>query len=998
MALVKEYFDLTAKYVSEYGEKTILLMQVGSFFEVYGKFFREKGEYTGSRIFDFSKICELNITEKNVCTGAEPVFMAGFKDVALDKYVKKIQEASYTAVVYAQDEQAKNTTRSLVGIFSPGTYFSLDVEQITNNTSCIWVDYVENKIGACKGKFVVVGFSNIDIYTGKTSVFQFKEGYVDSPTTYDELEKFISIYKPNEVIFISNLPESEMENIIKYANIQAKMIHMIPLLTSNKSANALRCEKQVYQKELVERFYKNIDSSVFMQPFFENHVACQAFCYLLDFIYQHNPHLVYKISEPAFENYSDRLILANHSLKQLNMIDDNNYQGKYSSVLKMLNMCLTAMGKRQFANQLLNPTMNEAFLKQEYNITEYLLNQGSKYDSIATKLSDLRDISKWTRQIYMKKITPKFIYQIYQNLLSISQIYTTIINDDTIMDYLQRDTGEKNIHSFCTQIMELINNTIHLDLSKDVDQLQNFDTNFIQKGIDDELDTKNRTLMESHDKLEAVRSYFNQLIGTYEKKTKTTEFVKVHETEKNHFTLLSTKRRCTLLKTNLSKQASVVSLNYVSSYDGIQKTFDLDISPDIVTFNVQSASNNSITTQFINELCKNITVLKLQLKDIVSRVYSSFINKLDTQRERIDSINYFITHLDVIYAKACLAKKYNYCKPEIVDCDKSFVQAQCLRHCLIENLQKNEIYVANDITLGKDHSDGILLYGTNAVGKTSFIRALGIAVIMAQAGLYVPCTSFFFKPYKYIFTRILGNDNIFEGLSTFAVEMSELRTILKLADKHSLVLGDELCSGTESISAISIFVAGIQKLHYRECSFIFATHIHEIIHYEEITSLQNVLLKHMSVIYDRENDLLVYDRKMKDGPGTNMYGLEVCKSLALPEDFLSAAMEIRCKYYPETGSVLSLNPSHFNARKIMGMCEKCGTNMGGEVHHLQHQSTANESGIIQVSGNSPFHKNHPANLLTLCEKCHDAIHRTKTQHKKVKTSKGIKIRAIEITT
>ena len=83
---------------------------------------------------------------------------------------------------------------------------------------------------------------------------------------------------------------------------------------------------------------------------------------------------------------------------------------------------------------------------------------------------------------------------------------------------------------------------------------------------------------------------------------------------------------------------------------------------------------------------------------------------------------------------------------------------------------------------------------------------------MAQSGLFVPCSSFIYKPYEYIFTRILGNDNIFKGLSTFAVEMSELRSILRLSNENSLILGDELCSGTESISAKSIFVAGVQSL------------------------------------------------------------------------------------------------------------------------------------------------------------------------------------------
>ena len=85
------------------------------------------------------------------------------------------------------------------------------------------------------------------------------------------------------------------------------------------------------------------------------------------------------------------------------------------------------------------------------------------------------------------------------------------------------------------------------------------------------------------------------------------------------------------------------------------------------------------------------------------------------------------------------------------------------------------------------------------MGKSSFIKAIGIAIIVAQAGFYVPCQEFIYFPYKNIFTRILGNDNLFKGLSSFAVEMLELKTILNMADKDSLVLGDELCSGTKVV-------------------------------------------------------------------------------------------------------------------------------------------------------------------------------------------------------
>jgi DNA mismatch repair protein MutS len=223
--------------------------------------------------------------------------------------------------------------------------------------------------------------------------------------------------------------------------------------------------------------------------------------------------------------------------------------------------------------------------------------------------------------------------------------------------------------------------------------------------------------------------------------------------------------------------------------------------------------------------------------------------------------------------------------------------------------------------------------------------------------------------------------------------MSELRTILRLANENSLVLGDELCSGTESISAMSIFVAGIQKLYNLGASFLFATHLHEITHYDEIKNLTKLAICHMTVIYDKEHDMLVYDRKLRDGPGDNMYGLEVCKSLNLPADFLESANNIRMKYHPESSSILDYKTSKYNANHMKGLCENCGNEFSTEVHHLQHQQDANDAGIIQ--GKSLlFNKNHPANLLSLCETCHQSFHKTNEKYKKVKTSKGSKIMSI----
>jgi DNA mismatch repair protein MutS len=125
----------------------------------------------------------------------------------------------------------------------------------------------------------------------------------------------------------------------------------------------------------------------------------------------------------------------------------------------------------------------------------------------------------------------------------------------------------------------------------------------------------------------------------------------------------------------------------------------------------------------------------------------------------------------------------------------------------------------------------------------------------------------------------------------------------------------------------------------------------------------------MSVVYDYENECLVYDRIMKDGPGNRMYGLEVCKSLFLPADFLETAYQIRNQYCSEIKGDLDSVVSKYNTRKIRGICELCGERMGEEIHHLQWQKDADEGGFI-----GHFHKNHVANLASVCEECHDKVH------------------------
>jgi DNA mismatch repair protein MutS len=1024
MALVQEYLELTKKYKKEYGEKTILLMEVGSFFEVYA-LINPDGTYTGSNIEEFAKINEMVIAKKNTCVGKLPVVMAGMGTSYAEKYIYKLQEHDYTIVIYRQ-ESGNKTSRILSEIISPGTYFPSendnDLERMSNNVMCIWLHKCKaTKTMPCQ---VTIGLANIDIYTGKTALFQFTSNYSHSPATYDELERYISAYRPSECLFVANMSEKIINDIIGFVGLDQAKIHKIDTSDNYKRAETKtetdtntntsssittmetyvkNAEKQLYQVEILKKFFPHLSS--FHEMFPTHSIAIQSFCFLLDFVYQHSPNLVQKLTEPVFENYTDRLILSNHTLNQLNIIDDNRHTGRLRSVSSLLNNCVTTMGKRQFMYNLHYPITHEATLQASYDITEHLLDQGEEYYLfIRNKLNTITDLEKFARRIITRKIMPKNLTALAEDLMNIESLFFKLKTDEKLKVHLQTGAISSTIpiDTACRTIINDLQRVFDLEICRNLSEMN--EANYmINKGISPIIDKLLKDSMDGVDKLEAISNYLSLLVQQTEKKT--AQYVKIHETSKSNAVLVCTSRRAELLKTAvggiIKKEKSITAtITYKSRYSNSDEMFELDLSS--IEYNTSSSSKTDkiITNKQISMLSQENEINKIKLINEMCLVFQTYITDFVKFEKELTNIIKYTTEMDMLQCKAYTANKYNYCKPVIYmaesdENNKSFFEFTGIRHPLIEHLQTNELYVTNDMMLGAnpetpDNVNGILLYGTNAVGKTSFIKSVGIAVIMAQAGLYVPCNSFLYKPYRNVFTRILGNDNIFKGLSTFAVEMTELRTILTMANAHSLVLGDELCSGTESDSALSIFMAGLEILHEKESTFLFATHFHEINKYEEVNELTKMKMMHMAVHYNKETNTLIYDRKLREGPGESMYGLEVCKSLNLPDSFLQRAHDIRMKYHPEKKNVLSLSTTHFNSKKLVGNCEICKKHKASEVHHLQYQKNASPINeyIANKQNGQNFHKNHMANLLNICEPCHKKIHKSNEEYKVVKTSDG----------
>jgi len=994
MSLILKYFEDTKKYKQSHGEKTIILIQVGSFFECYA-IVESDGSYVGSSIEDFSRICDMSIARKNTCVGTKKVVMAGFGLGQLEKYVKRLLEHGYTIPVITQNVQAKNAERNLACIYSPGMHFNEESDNLSNNTICIWLN-ISKANSVIKEALLTIGLSIIDILTGKLINFEYTIPYNNNPIVYDNLEKYISIHDPSEAIIITNNEERDyIDNVISFINLKSSKIHKIILEKDNKNEInkiALNCEKQKYQECLIDKLY-GIGSFREKCEFYEYPIANQSLCFLLDFVEKHNPNLIKDISLPDFQNHSEKLILANHSLQQLNIISNKNYSGKLSSVASMLNNCITSIGKRKFNYDLLHPISNIKDLNKYYNITEHLL-ETEFYNVIRYELNNIRDIERIERKLIMNKLEPRDFYMLYYNLSKIKILYQKIsqASDNLkLYEYISSFTNSK-IDIICDEVCNFVDYKFNVERINNIvmDKLGYYnieDLDFINKNYDNNLNEYLRESIDSKEVFEAIRLYLSNILKKYEK-NKEGEYIKIHETSKSDSFLLGTKRRVIILQECLKKEESKVNITYLSKFSRKEEIYTLDLSKLEYIEHGSNKTNMIITSPEIKKMAQGIQNNKEHLISKINQVYNNILREfiIFNDKSKLSIISQFIGLLDTAHNRAYNAYNFNYTKPIIEDLNngKSYFNAEKIRHPLIEQLNQNELYVTNNIELGSKYNCS-LIYGTNAVGKSSLIKSIGINIILAQSGNYVPSTSFKYYPYNSLFTRILNTDNIFKGLSTFALEMSELRNILRYSDKNSIVLGDELCSGTESVSGLSIFTASLERLHNNEVSSIFATHYHELLKYDEIKNLNKLKINHMSVIFDKKTNKLIYDRKLKDGSGDMMYGIQVAQSLDLDDEFIERCYNIRNKYNENDNTVMNSKETNYNSKKIKSkICELCGENPSSDIHHLQFQENADKNGFI----NKEFHKNKKANLISICEKCHLNIHKENKQLKKVKTSKG----------
>ena len=358
--------------------------------------------------------------------------------------------------------------------------------------------------------------------------------------------------------------------------------------------------------------------------------------------------------------------------------------------------------------------------------------------------------------------------------------------------------------------------------------------------------------------------------------------------------------------------------------------------------------------------------LKKQLAIEIKEAFYNEISNLLLYKTSIVNINDIITELDFLNSGAYSAYNNGYSKPTIDVTDNSYFDAEELRHPIVELITTDTVYHPHDISIGKDKT-GILLYGINSSGKSTLMKSIGLAIVMAQIGYYVPAKKFIYSPYYNLMTRIVGIDNIFRGMSSFMVEMMELMAILKRNTNKTLVLGDEICRGTEEKSANIIVAYMLETLVKSNSSFITATHLHSIANLPSVRNIEDIRICHLKINYDEKNDQLIYSRELTEGQGDKYYGVMVAKYLMKTDHFNNRTKELEMEY-----DDYYIKKSNYNKDVLMIMCHICESTKKLETHHINFQKDCDD---IKVKSKPHIKKNQPYNLVVLCSKCHDEIDR-----------------------
>jgi DNA mismatch repair protein MutS len=914
-------------------------MQVGSFHECYCN------ETEGLNLVELAEKLDVVCTKKN---SKEPLSkknprMMGFPIHVTDNFIEKLCNINYTVIKIDQTSEPPKPKREVVGIFSPGTLIN------SSTTSNYIISIVIDKI---KTNNLCIGLASYDLSTGYGSYFETYSNNDDLMLVLDDAMRYIETCPPKEIIVHNNLNDDEkfnnltIDNIFGYLNIDKKI-----LFSYNNIKNT---NKLTYQKIIFEKIFPNEKNIFEILNLHLYNWARFALTNLYDYLENHQFQLINKLKQPVEFKNNKFLYLGNHSLDQLNVFNKNPNE---KSLFQIINNTKTLLGKRFLSDALTKPLIDKELIETRYNSIENIINN-KLYDPLSSLLEDIADIQRLVRRLELGTMHPYELYTLYLSLYQINKL-TLYCKDNNIFDI--------DLNYDVTNILDYINETFNLEQITSL----NF-TNFTEyeytifkinkyKEIDNLLEEINSSTHFMDNLIEKLSSYVGDKKCFVKKNEENNSTIQLKFNERDKHYLLLTNRRCELLKKNLKNVETIMIGKYI-----------LNVS-DLEFIELPRSSYTKINCVKIKEISNELVVQKIKMAKYLKEKFKLELNTIANKFNEI--LNYWgekVGFIDFINSGAITTIKNHYCKPIVEINKESFFNGTNLRHPIVEYISKDYEYKTHSLALGGSNElSGILLYGINSSGKSTLMKSIGLNIILAQIGYYVAAQGFIYTPYHSLFTRISGNDNIYRGLSSFMVELTELSSILKRNNCNTLVIADEVCRGSENTSSTIIVAYMLKTLCESKTSFITASHLHELVNLPTVKNLSNLQIKHIKLTYDDASDQLIYDRVLSNGSGSNFYGLQVAKYLMKNNTFNESTDEILKEY---NGHVIK--KSKYNSENYLVECEICKSKNNLETHHIVEQRLFDNEVIINKD-NLHIQKDANYNLVTLCRQCHDDVDRNK---------------------
>ncbi|MCF7911282.1 MAG: DNA mismatch repair protein MutS [Candidatus Cloacimonetes bacterium] len=546
------------------------------------------------------------------------------------------------------------------------------------------------------------------------------------------------------------------------------------------------------------------------------------------------------ITSLHYYSLSDYMQLDEVTRRNLELVRSMRYGSAFGSLISILDKTQTPMGSRLIKNWLMNPLLKKTEIEKRLQVVAAFKQEITQTDELRQVLDKIGDLSRIISKVGTGRVNPREVLALRNFLETAGELREILAQFDepTIKELYN------NIKDY-SAITEFIDKSTHPEPPVVITE-----GNIIKDGYDNGLD-------ELREISRNGKSWIARLEADERKKTGISSLKVGYNRVFGYYLEVTQAHKDKIPEHYIRKQTLVNAERYVSPQ--------------------------------LKEYEAKVLGAEERIKSLEYELFQNVRQHLHDQIPLLQQFVDIVAKLDVFACFGWLAYYNDYVQP--VFNDKGILQIAECRHPVIEKLLKDEQYIPNDVELNSTDNRIILLTGPNMAGKSTYLRQIGLLVIMAQSGCFVPAKSALLPVFDKVFTRVGASDNLAMGQSTFLVEMLETANILNSATSDSLILLDEIGRGTSTFDGLSLAWSIVEHIHNQprlQAKTLFATHYHEL------TELENLLtgVKNYNIAVKEWNDTIVFLRKIKRGSADQSYGIQVARLAGVPNAVIKRAKEI----------------------------------------------------------------------------------------------------------